>query len=159
MRPYRSTAAMLVSAALLAAVGWPPATHAAPGPQEGSSMSSLAKTKPLLWQAAAGRKPVRFVPIAVTSVTPETGGSFGIGQSPSMAGAYPDARNVQGRALNETVHIVTVRAPATALPHGLAEGQRLVLGLVDDGHVICLLAPPANVAVDSLADWAKEQPC
>jgi hypothetical protein len=149
----------LLSAALaLAAIGF----HALVGAQviqEQSAMSSFSGSKPLLWQAVAGRKPVRFVPIEVSSIKPEKGGLFGIGQSPSIGGAFPDARNVAGRVLDATVEVVTARAPAAALPSGLAEGQRVVLGLVDAEHVICFLVPPADVPTNGLVQWAEKQRC
>ncbi|OWT81082.1 hypothetical protein CEY04_02560 [Achromobacter sp. HZ28] len=126
---------------------------------ERSPMSSFASSKPLLWQGAAGRKAARFVPIEVSSVKPEKGGTFGIGQSASMEGAYPDARRVEGRVLDATIAVATAIAPAAALPKGLAQGQRAVLGLVDDAHVICVLVPPADVPIDGLAQWAAEQKC
>jgi len=122
-------------------------------------ISSFATAKPLLWQGGAGRKPVRYVPIEVSSVNAEQGGSFGIGQSASMEGAYPEARKVEGRVLDATIAMVALIAPAAALPDGLAKGQRAVLGLVDDKHVICVLVPPANVPTNDLAPWAAEQRC
>jgi hypothetical protein len=152
-------ASRFVRAGLLIAALAALPTPAAAGTMEGSSMSSFSKAKPLIWQGAAGRQPARFVSISVSSVRAEQGGSFGIGQNPSIEGAFPDARNVEGRALDQTIGIVTARAPASALPAGLAPGQRAVLGLVDDRHVICILVPPADVPVDGLAQWAAAQRC
>jgi hypothetical protein len=157
-RPFGPTG-RLVRAGLLIAALAVLSTPAAAGAEEGSSMSLFSKAKPLLWQGAAGRKPVRFVSISVTRVKAERGGSFGIGQNPSIEGAFPDARNVEGRALDQTLGSVTARAPASALPAGLAAGQRAVLGLVDDRHVICILVPPADVPVDGLGQWAAAQRC
>lgn len=122
-------------------------------------MPRAADIKPLLWQGAAGRKPTRFVPVEVTSVKPDKGGVFGIQQSPSIAGAYPDAQTIEGMSLGGSRVFVKARAPGAELPRGLATGQRLVLGLVDDTHFICFIVPPADVPADALARWASEQPC
>ncbi|WP_233236993.1 hypothetical protein [Bordetella sp. LUAb4] len=137
----------------------PPPARATQSNLERSVMSSFANSKPLLWQGAAGRKPVHYVPIEITSVKPEQGGAFGIGQSASIEGAYPDARKVQGRVLDATIAVVSAIAPAAALPAGLAQGQRAVLGLVDSGHVICFLLPPADVPTSGLTEWAAGQQC
>ncbi len=123
------------------------------------NMFSSFSAQPLLWQNAVARKPVRFVPVVVSSVAPYKGGWLGVGNSPSLVGAFPDARDVEGKALDGSGHVVAVRAPGAELPHGLAPGQRVVLGLVDDAHVICFLVPPSDVPIHDLIQWAAGQRC
>lgn len=122
-------------------------------------MSHSSDTKPLLWQGAADRKPTRFIPIEISSVKPDKGGLFGIQESPSIVGAFPNAQNVEGKTLDGSAHVVKARAPGAELPQGLAPGQRVVLGLVDDAHVICFLVPPSDLPTSDLAQWAAKQRC
>lgn len=123
------------------------------------TMSSTPHSTPLLWQGAADRKPQQFIALRVTDVRKEGGGLFGIGNSPSIVGAMPDARLVEGRTLGGTEAVVRLKAPGGELPPGLGKGSRLVLGLVDPKHVICLLSPPESVADAALLTWAAGQPC
>jgi hypothetical protein len=123
------------------------------------TMSSTSRSTPLLWQGAADRKTQQFIALRVTDVRKEGGGLFGIGNSPSIAGAMPDARLVEGQTLNDPGAVVRLKAPGGELPAGLGKGSRLVLGLVDPRHVICLLSPPESVADDALLTWAAGQPC
>lgn len=122
-------------------------------------MSTLPPSEPLLWQGAADRKPAQFIAMRVNAIRKEGGGLFGIGNSPSLAGAMPDARLVEGSRIGEDGPAVKVKVPGGELPKGLDKGSRVVLGLVDARHVICLLVPPDTVADSALASWAPSQRC
>lgn len=108
----------------------------------------------LIWEGAAGRQPVRFVPVRVAKVTRDEGGLLGVGRSPSLPGGFPDARRVDVEALDGARVRMALRVPGSYLPHGLAAGQRIVLGLTVDGRVIQFLVPDAQIPTDRLADWA-----
>jgi hypothetical protein len=116
----------------------------------GSTASAM-----LLWEGAARREPVRFVPIRILKVKRGGGGFLGIGQSPSMPGGYPDAREIDAEALDGSGARLTVRVPGAYLPHGLVPGQRMVLGLTEDGRVIRFLMPGASIPTEGLAGWAS----
>ena len=122
-------------------------------------MAASSRSDPLQWQGAADRTPVRFIAMRVGGVEKDGGGLFGIRNSPSLAGALPDARIVEGAAIGEAGGPIKVRAPGGELPPGLGAGARVVLGMVDETHVICILAPPDDVADDALAAWAGTQSC
>ncbi len=115
----------------------------------------------LVWQGAADRKPNRFLALRVEAVRKESGGLFGIGRSPSLAGSMPDARLVDGQTIGVEGQSVRlqIRAPGGELPAGLAKGARLALGLVDATHVICLWIPPDTVPDAELQSWASKQTC
>jgi hypothetical protein len=122
-------------------------------------MAAPAHSEPLQWQGAADRSPSRFIAMRVGRIEKEGGGLFGIRNSPSLAGALPDARIVEGTPIGPRGGAIKLRAPNGELPSGLASGARVVLGLVDDSHIICILAPPAETADEDLEAWAKTQPC
>lgn len=108
----------------------------------------------LIWEGAAERQPVRFVPVRVSSITRDNGGLLGIGRSPSLPGGFPDARKVDVEALDGSRARMTLRVPGSYLPPGLAAGQRIVLGLTADERVIQFLVPDAGIPTERLADWA-----
>ena len=124
----------------------------------GSAMSLPPRSEPLVWQGAADRVPVGFVPIRVRGVRREGGGLFGLNNSPSIVGALPDPRIVEGTPLGGG-GAIKVRVPGGELAPGVVAGARVVLGLVDADHVICLLVPPADLADERLLAWAAAQPC
>ncbi len=121
-------------------------------------MSLPPRSAPLVWQGAADRAPVGFVPIRVRRVRRDGGGLFGLNNSPSIVGALPDPRIVEGVPIGGG-GAIEVRVPGGELAPGVQAGARVVLGLVDADHVICLLVPPAEVADDRLLAWAAAQPC
>ena len=120
-----------------------------------TKMSGSAAPVMLLWEGAAGREAVQFVPIRILKVKRDDGGFLGIGQSPSMPGGFPDAREINAEALDGSGARLTLRAPVAYLPHGLVAGQRMVLGLTKDGRVIRFLVPGAQIPTEGLADWAS----
>lgn len=122
-------------------------------------VSRHADAKLLLWQAALDRRPIHFLPIEVNKIKADKGGLFGIRQSPSLVGSFPDPQIIEGRILKESGDRVQVRMPGMELPSGVERGQRLVLGLVDDTHVICLLRPSSGLSDRALVQWALEQRC
>lgn len=125
---------------------------------EKPAMSLSNRTAPLEWEGAADRKPTFFAPIKVSRVSKEGGGLFGLRNSPSIAGSQPDAHLLEGTLLAGG-GTVKLSLPGGEVPPGLTSGTRVVLGLVDADHVICVLVPPASVADDGLQDWAGRQSC
>jgi len=123
------------------------------------TMSTTPRSEPLVWQGAADRKPSQFIAIRVNEMRKEGSGLFGIGNSPSLAGSMPDPRIVEGNRIGTDGPVVKVKAPGGELPVRLAKGSRLVLGLVDPQHVICLLLAPDTVADATLISWASSQRC
>ncbi len=123
------------------------------GPQT-VSMSHAADPSALTWQGAAGRTPQRFLVLRVDGVSKDGGGLFGIRQSPSIAGSFPDATIIEasGEAGRRTLH-----GPGAELPTGLATGTRIAVGLVDETHFISVLLPPASVSDESVPAWAATQ--
>lgn len=121
------------------------------------TMIRAAEPKLLLWEGAAGREPNHFAAFEVVAIQREKGGLLGIGQSPSIVGAFPDARRVDVRTLDRARNTITLRAPGASLPAGVAPGQRVVLGLVDDAHFICIFIPGPEVAPEALEGWARSQ--
>ena len=119
----------------------------------------MSRSEPLVWQGAADRKPVSYVALRVERIHKEGGGLFGIGNSPSIVGALPDAQLLEGVAIGGDGGAVTARVPGGEIPAGLQAGSRVVLGLVDAGHLICLLVPPQDVADAALPSWAAGQTC
>jgi len=71
-----------------------------------------------------------------------------------MPGGLPDPREMDVEALDGSGGRMTLCAPGAYLPHGLVPGQRMVLGLTDDGRVIRFLVPDARIPTEGLADWA-----
>jgi len=146
---WRAAAAGCATVALLLLPSGPEART------EGHVMTILSSpSEPIGWQGAAGRTPDRFLVLRVTSVHAEGPGPFGIRRSPSIAGYLPDAHVLEGRAGEQGVR---VRLPGPELK-GTARGDLVALGLVGD-HAICLLRPPAGMAEDAVAAWAKTRPC
>ena len=119
-------------------------------------MSLFSSPDTLFWQGAADRLPARYVSIGVKGVKPHKGGLFGIGESPSLAESYPNAQTISGHRLDGDRAAVEVRAPGASIPAGLGKGSRVVLGLVDERHVICILVPPEDVPLERLSAWAGE---
>jgi hypothetical protein len=128
---------------------------------QGAFSMSSPPPELLVWQGAADRKPTRFLALRVDAVRKESGGLFGIGRSPSLAGSMPDARVVDGQAVSAEGKAVSIqlRAPGGELPAGLAQGGRLALGLVDATHVICMWVPPDSVTDADLPAWAAQLSC
>jgi hypothetical protein len=124
-----------------------------------STMPVTGQAEPLVWQGAADRSPSDYLSVRVTGIHHAGGGVFGIGNSPSIVGALPDARVIEGTRIGGDGSVVKARVPGGELPRALAAGSRLVLGLVDPSHVICLLLPPDAIADEALSSWARTQRC
>jgi hypothetical protein len=110
----------------------------------------------LLWEGAAGREPVQFVSIVIVKIKRADGGLFGIGRSPSIPGGFPDAREIIAKTLDSSGARMTVHAPSAYLPHRLASGQHMVLGLSDEGRVIRFFVPGPEIPAEKLTDWATQ---
>lgn len=140
---------------LALAIAWALAAADASGGQIAMSQTEAA---PLVWQGAAGRPVARFLALRVVSAEQEGGGFLGLRNSASMPGSLPDARVIRGAAIGaDGSDIVSLRVPGGELPPDLSRGARLVLGLVDPGHVIRILVPPSSLPDASLDAWASSQ--
>ncbi len=95
----------------------------------------------------------------VVKVERDSGGLFGIRNSPSMAGALPDPRVITATALGSDSGPLRVRVPGGELSEEVVVGNRVVVGLVDEAHVICILTPPPSLPDEGLTAWAKTQKC
>ena len=109
----------------------------------------------LAWEGAAGLPPQRFLVLRVDSVEKDRGGLFGIRNSPSLAGSYPDATVITATGPAGKWRL---RGPGAELA-GLTDGKRVVVGLVDDGHFLCVLLPPSDLPDSAVAGWAAGQRC
>lgn len=120
---------------------------------------TMAETpKMLAWEWRAGRELGQRAALRVLSVRAESGGLFGLGRAPSLGGALPDARVVEGDVLTvdrpgvlAAARRIKFRVPKLEL-RGAGEGSVLALGLFGD-KVVCLAVAPANLKEDALAQW------
>ena len=123
-------------------------------------MTSAADMKTLKWEWPDKRKPDSFLVVALTGVSKEGGGLFGIRRSPSLADTLPDARILEGRIATRPPggDLVRLRAPGAEIPE-LHTADRVAFGLVGDRVCICVLRVPPELTDSELPKWLAEQPC
>ncbi len=125
-----------------------------------SGCHMFAKPFDLTWEWPAGRMAQQKLLVKTIKVEKASSGLFGIGASPSMAHALPDATDV-------TVQVIDGPAPWTGqtlriqLPgveaQKLARAPMAGLGLLNNTTCICLTQVPE--VVHDTADWFKHWAC
>lgn len=130
---------------------------ACPG-QGATGRQTMTESREIVLEGAGGRRPSGFLVMRLTGLEREGRGLFGLRQSPAMPGYVPDAHSAEGEILLGAGGKVHLRAPGAEFANA-GMGGLLVLGMVDDGHCICILHPPAGMAAEQAASWAAGQAC
>lgn len=125
-------------------------------------MGASTQARHLTWEWADGRKPERFLVVRVHKVAKDRGGPLGVGKSPSMAAALPDATNLEG----SLIHGADGRSDATValtLPgveaSSVSTGDRVALGIVSGDVCICVARAPRDLPDTGLAAWVGTIVC
>ena len=119
---------------------------------------SLFRSQPVYkWQGTADREPSSYMAVKVLAIQPKRTGLFGIGNSPSVDGYYPDARGIRAVRLDDAVKI-RIEAPLSAVPDATSPGTRLTLVMVDDKHFIRMIRAPEGLQDGHIEGWASQAP-
>jgi hypothetical protein len=131
---------------------------------QGEGMAMAHADGKLGWEWRAGRALAQRAAIRIEAAKKEGGGLFGIGKSPSLGAALPDAMTVSG-------HVVAIDRPGVAKPAGAIGfriprvelksakvGDLVAIGIIGDA-VVCLTPAPSGIADTALAAWLVEAPC
>lgn len=119
------------------------------------------KTK-IEWEWPAGRTVESKCLVTITKITQASRGFLGIGQSPSLANALPDATDVEATVVSghpqQEGAMLTLRLPGVEAAK-LAVGRYAGLGLIGDGTVcVCVAQIPAKDRKDAQA-WLESWIC
>jgi hypothetical protein len=116
------------------------------------------------WEWRAGRVLEQRAGLRLVRIHKEGGGLFGIGRSPSLGGALPDAQRVEAEVIvvdrSGPVHAgarIEFRIPKVEL-RGAGPGALVAVGMIGD-NVVCLAPAPADVNEAALAGWLPQAPC
>lgn len=116
------------------------------------------------WEWRAERTLEQRAGLRLTRVKQEGGGLFGIGRSPSLGSALPDAQVVLADVLAvdrpgqaEVGGKIEFRIPKFELK-GAQSGTLVAIGIIGQ-NVVCLAPAAAGVTTDSLASWLPAAPC
>jgi len=121
-------------------------------------MANSQDTLHLSWQWNRPA-PERMV-LLISGIRAEGGGLLGIGRSPSLAAALPDAHIVSGRQVTATgqARAVEIRLPRYELPP-LKAGDLAAVAYTSDGAAICMAALPGDLPVSGYERWLAEWEC
>lgn len=114
------------------------------------------------WEWPAGRQPGSKLLVKVGKVAKASRGFFGIGASPSMADALPEATDVTATVVAGPAALVgksvSLRLPGMEAAR-LKAGELAAYGLVDEaGPCICVAAAPSQDAA-AAGNWLSGWTC
>ncbi|WP_288053585.1 hypothetical protein [Methylobacter sp.] len=125
---------------------------------------SAMSTQPLeiKWEWPAGRQMETKLLINIKKISKASKGLFGIGASPSMANALPDATDVSASIESGQENLVgrelSIRIPGMEAQK-LKVGEHAAIGLVEGNTIgICVSAAP-TADKQELANWFNQWRC
>ncbi len=119
------------------------------------------KSIDIKWEWPATRSVESKMLVKIEKIDKASKGFFGIGASPSLAAALPDATDVLASVVSGPTHFVG-KLLALQLPGmeaaKLKVGERAAIGLIENNTIsICLAAVPADTA--DMATWLANWNC
>ncbi len=135
----------------------------APVGSGGNAMSeSTSEPVSLTWEWPADRVPDRRLLVHVEDISAESGGLFGVRQSPSMAAALPDPVVVTATVVagpeDWTGRRIALRLPRPELA-GVAPGDHAGIGVLGENVGICIAKAPATADREAMTQWLADWPC
>jgi hypothetical protein len=114
------------------------------------------------WEWPADRKPTKRVLIKIDKLEKQGEGVFGVKKSPSIASNLPDAMVLQGTIVQSDVPMadqsLVLTFPKIEIVD-IAVGDKVALGLIDDGVCICADKLPDSVGTQQEAEWLSHWNC